>query len=160
MTLTVHVAGPVLTRVGFPTALQDLGYTRGGVDVRLEGHFLDVPGDENGGEEGPPIDVQILGETARVRAELTKYDKSVSDNVAARVSGGTAGTPATPGTLMFAGAKYMRVCLVGTSEPMNFPRCICREPIELNKGTKYSTLVFEFTAYKDATGVLYNTTTS
>ncbi|WP_321377117.1 hypothetical protein [Trichococcus shcherbakoviae] len=156
MAKTVHVAGPVLVKVAFLSSLEELGYTRSGVDVRLEPHFLDVPGDEGGGEEGVPIEIEFLGETARIRLELTKYDDTVANKVHARVVGGTAGTPAAAGTLIFAGAKDMRVCLVGTNEPMNFPRCVPREPTELNKGSKFSTLVFEFVAYKDANGVLYN----
>lgn len=160
MAREVHVAGPVLTKVGFPTSLEELGYTRGGVDVRKEGYFLDVPGDENGGEEGPPIEVQFFGATARIRLELTKYDGTVADKVSARVNGATDGTPATPGTLMFAGNKHQRVCLHGTNRVLNFPRCLCREPVELNAGTKFSTLIFEFTAYKDASGVLHDNSTS
>ena len=44
-----------------------LGYTRNGADTTKEAYWLDVPGDENGGDDGPPIDVQYLGEIARVR---------------------------------------------------------------------------------------------
>ena len=139
-----------------------LGFTRNGAEIRHEAHFADIPGDENGGDEGPPIEIVHLGEMVRVRLELTKYDATQALNVMARVKGGVAGQPPAAGTLMFANNKHRRVTLdtrIGgnSTVPANFPRCIVREPIELNKGTKFSTLVIEFTAYKDPyTGVLWD----
>jgi hypothetical protein len=152
-----HVAGAALVKVGFGSALEELGYTRDGADTRQEAHFRDIPGDENGGDDGPPIEIQYLGETCRVRLELTKFDSVVANKITARLNDATPGAIPTAGSLMFAGNKFQRVCLVCPNEPVNFPCCICREPIELNKGTKYSTLVIEFVAYKHpTTGILFN----
>ena len=64
----VHVAGLALIKISFGgSGYLELGYTRNGADITHEGFFLDVPGDENGGDEGPPIEIQFLGEIARVR---------------------------------------------------------------------------------------------
>jgi hypothetical protein len=153
-----HVAGAAWVKVGFPTALEDLGYTRNGAETRQETYLQDVLGDENGGDDGPPIEIIYLGETARVRLEMTKYDMVVANLISARLSGGTPGVVPASGTMIFAGNKFQRVCLVCANEPVNFPRCVCREPVELNKGTKFSTLVLEFVAYMDpVTRVLWNT---
>jgi hypothetical protein len=158
MAAAVQVFGPALIKVGTGSvgALESLGYTRQAADIRSQGFFLDVPGDENGGDQGPPIDIQYLGEIARVRLELTKWDEVVAAKVRSRLAAGTEGTPGTAGTLMFGGSKSIRVLVHSTTGPMNFPRAFLRDPWEIAKGTRYSTLVLEFEAHKDGSGILYN----
>jgi len=162
MAEAVQVAGvaEVKTGTGTAGALEVFGKTRAGADVRSQGYWIDVPGDDHGGDQGPPIDVQYLGETARIRLEMTKWDETVAAKVRSRLASGAEGTPGTAGTLMFGDDKTIRVLLNTTSGPMNFPRCFLRNEWEINKGTKYSTLILEFEAHKDATGVLYNSTTT
>lgn len=162
MAIAVNVAGPALVKVGTGAegALESLGYTGRGADVQSQGFFVDVPGDQNGGEQGPPIDVQYLGEICRVRLELTKYDEAIALKIRSRLLAGTEGTPGTAGTLMFGETKTVRVLLNTTNNPMNFPRAFIRNAWEMNKGTIYSRLVLEFEAHKDAVGVLYNSTTT
>jgi hypothetical protein len=96
---------------------------------------------------------------------LTKWDVTVADRIAARVPGKTAGAvPLTgvgsPGTKLFAEDKTIRVLIHSATAPMNFTRCVCRDPIEINKGTRFSTLVLEFEAHKDANRVLFNAETT
>ncbi len=164
MAETVQVAGACQVRIATPSsaggALQTLGFNRNQGDVRKEAFFLDVPGDQNGGDDGPPIEIIYLGETATIRLELTKYDLVVANIVRGRVDSAIAGRPATPGTLMFSGPNTMRLLLNAPNDPRNFPRCFPRMPIEIGRGTKYSTLICEFEAHKDASGVLYNAVTT
>ena len=162
MAMTVNVAGPAIIQVdtGVANALEDLGYTANGAEVEVRGFYGDVPGDENGGDSGPPIDVQYFGDIAVVRLEFTRYDPTVLDKVVCRLYGGTAGTPGTPGTLMFAGSKTYRLLIKTTSLPMNFPRAIYRGSRVVNKGTKFSREISEFECHKNGSGVLWNTTTS
>jgi hypothetical protein len=164
MAEAIQVTGPVVVRVGAEGAnlasLSLLGYTRNGAEMSQQGFFLDVPGDEYGGDDGPPIDVQYMGETATIRLELTKWDATVAAEVEARLQGGTGGTPGVPGTLMFGGSVSWRVLLDTTSGDRNFLRCFPREVIELNKGTRFSTLVVVFEAHEGAGGVLWNTDTA
>jgi hypothetical protein len=98
-----------------------LGYTRDGAHVSTEAFWENVPGDENGGQQGPPIDIQYMGETARIRLELTKWDTTLADALAARLSGTTPGVVKTSGTLVFAGGYYFRVLIRTTNTPINFP---------------------------------------
>lgn len=160
MAVAIQVTGPALIKVGTgaASALENLGYTRNGAEIVAEGYWINVPGDENGGDDGPPIDVQFVGETARIRLELTKWDVTVAAEVESRFKDGTGGTPGTAGTLMFSGSKAMRLVIVPTTGGRNFPRAFPRFAIELNKGTRFSTFVVEFEAHKDAAGVLWNTT--
>lgn len=166
MAATVQNAGAVAVKIddGQGGGIQTLGYTRNGADTTKEAFWVDVPGDENGGDEGPPIDIQFLGEIARIRLELTKWDSAVAALVTTRVAGTTDGTPTTSGTFMFAQTKTVRLILDGggafTNLDANFPRAIPRMPIELNRGTKYAILVMEFEAHKNASGVLHNQTVS
>ena len=164
MAVTTQVAGLIYVKVDYGEGLKDLGFTRNGVQYTEEGFYGDVPGDENGGDEGPPVEVQFFGEVHRIRCELTKYDSAVAAKVAAKVAGASAGVPGSPGTLMFAGSKTMRLLCTGTppagaSHTRNYLYAIPRMPIELNAGTKYCTLVVEFEAHKvPGQNVLYNTT--
>lgn len=160
MAAGVQVPGLATVKINAYNSLETLGYSVNGVNARMEAFFVNVPGDENGGHEGPPIDVQIMGQIAIVRLELSKYDSAVADKITARVSQGTAGTPSTAGGLMFAGALAMRLLIHSVSFPLNFPRAFPRGGIELNRGTRYATYVCEFECHKDGNGVLYNATTS
>lgn len=140
--------------------LAELGRTRNGVTITENLFTGDVHGDDNGGDEGPPIDVQYFGEIHVVRCELTKYDETEANKVRAGLAGGTAGTPGTSGSLYFQGAAYWRLLIHSTTRPRNYLGAIFKEPKEVNKGTKFSTLVVTSTCYKDSTGVMYNATTS
>ncbi len=165
----VNVTGLAVVKVGDVAAtqdtLEDLGYTRNGVEISFTGFFLDVPGDENGGDDGPPVDVQYMGETATIRMELTKYNATVAGKVSARVNGGVEGVPVAAGTLMFGDrndlannvAWRLLIQVSGGVGNMNFLRAFPRNVIELNKGTRFSTLVVEFEAHKNLAGVLWNT---
>jgi len=160
MSVQPRYAGAALCKVDTGGGLSNLGYTEDGAQVTPNAYWVDVPGDENGGPEGPPIDVQYLGETVDIRLVMTSWETTVADAIAARLAGATAGTPGTPGTMMFNESKTMRLVLLTTNTPFNFPRVIFRDPIEINKGTKFSRLVLIGRAYKNGSGVLYNATTS
>lgn len=159
MAEAIQVTGPALVKIDYGSGLSNLGYSINGIEIFPEVFMSDVPGDQNGGDEGPPIDVQYFGETARVRMELSKWDTTVAGKILARVKNGTAGAIATAGSLMFTGALYYRVLILPTTQPMNFVGAIARAPIELNKGTKYSRLLVEFECH-GIDGVLWNTTTT
>lgn len=159
MAATVHVAGACLCQIATPYtgSLVTLGYTRNMADVTKEAFFLNVPGDENGGDDGPPIEVLYLGEIARIRLELTKWDELIANAIRARVAGGTAGTASTPGTMMSSADKMIRVLLKSANIPRNFPFVLPRNAIEIGRGTKYSSLILELEAHKiPATSILYN----
>ena len=80
-----QVSGPaeILINTGAAGALASLGWTAEGVDITAEALRLDVPGDQNGGSDGVPIEIQDFGATFRVRMELTKWEKTVGDRLKA-----------------------------------------------------------------------------
>ncbi len=151
----VKIAAP------FDGSLEHLGYSRNGVEPDQEPYFDEVPGDQNGGDQGPPIEIQYLGEIVRVRLEMTRFDDAVADKIRKRCPGAaTVGTPHTTGTLLFAEEEYFRLLLHSPTNPMNFPRAIPKGAITANKGTKWQTFTCEFECHKDENGVLWNETTS
>lgn len=180
MATTVQLAGATKIRVAIPNVnlgngtgnLADFGWTRNGATVTYEDYFLDVPGDQHGGDDGPPIEVQWLGSIARIRCEMTKWDFDIFEEIAARVASTTFGlsdisntsaNEKTPGQLMFTGAKTLRVLLLNANDIRNFPRCLVRSGIECNYATKYTSPIIEFEAHADGTSpipILHNKVTS
>jgi hypothetical protein len=161
MASSVHVAGPAQIKVDTAAgnSLEELGYTINGAEIREEIFHSNVPGDENGGDEGPPIDVQYFGEIHHVRLELSKWDASVANKVLAKLYGGTAGVLGAAGTLMAGGSKTVRLLINASIEPRNYLKAFLRNQSELNKGTKYSKLVLEFECHANGVGgTVYNTT--
>ena len=160
MAVQPNYAGAANIKVDAGAGLEQLGYTENGAEISVQQYTLDVPGDENGGDAGPPIDVQHMGETAEIRLTMTKWETTVADKIAARIAGGTTGTPYATGTMMFNESKTYRLLVHTPTTPMNFPRVIFKGAIEINKGTKFSRFIVTATAYKNGSGVLYNATTS
>ena len=170
MAIEVQVSGACAVYVAYANLAsavpQLLGYTRNGLQPAEQGYYLNVPGDQNGGEEGPPIEIQWLGLTANIRLELTKYDMTVAHYIRRQLDNVTQGAPAAAGSLMFSAALGCRLTLVplaggsGIGIPQNFPRCITRQAIEVGRGSKFSTLVCEFEAHKDSSGICWNSSTT
>lgn len=137
-----------------------LGYSQDGVRFRDEAFYTDVHGDEFGGQEGPPIEIQYLGKIQRVHLELTKYDDTVAAELGMRVRNATEDASHI-GDLIFASSGYIPLKVVcgrlpqAAAKPLVIWKnllTVFREPIEVNKGTKYSTLVLDATAYMPPTG--------
>jgi hypothetical protein len=157
---------------GTLATLTELGITRNGVTVSYENFWYDVPGDEHGGDDGPPIDSQWLGAIARIRCEFTKYNRSVLEAVLGMMQGSTFGDMNTqaslsskyPGELVFTPINYTRVLLNNSiGDRRNFPRCFIRAPHEQNYSTKYASPIVEFEAhvhdFGDGEVVVHNTST-
>lgn len=153
--------GPVLVRIDANqgTGLESLGYTEDGAEWEFTPKKLPVFGDEFGGRDGDPIDVQHLGGLYIVRLTLTKYEQSVLEKIEPIVPGTTLGTAPTPGTLHFTESnKTYRLLLSPTSRPRNFVRALCTHN-SAAKGVKHSKPVLEFECHRNASGVYWNTTT-
>src|SRR5690606_1091547 len=118
-----------------------------GVEITEQAFMYDVHGDEQGGDVGPPIDIQYMGEVHAIRATMTKYDEDVLNKVRVRLRGGTVGRTGTPGSLLFAGNLFYRLLINSPLRPRNYPRVVFREAFEVNKGTKHSKAVVIAHAY-------------
>lgn len=157
----VNVAGAVLVKVGTgsASALESLGYSINGVDIQEDVYTGDVPGDQNGGDSGPPIEIQYFGEVHRISLDLSKYDPAIAAKIQPKYKGGTAGVVGTPGSLFFAAGTYFRLLLLGTNFTRNYLGAIPRQPMGINVGTKFSVQRFIFECHA-VSGTVWNVTTS
>jgi hypothetical protein len=172
MAASPQVSGPCEIKLdtGASRALQSLGWTANGAQITRTALRLDIPGDQNGGDDGVPIEIQDFGGLYRVRLEMTKWDTTVeaavrklgNPNGTGGYSSTAVGSVNTPGTLMIANGAYYRLLLLptDTSRAVNFLAGILREdPYELNLSSKHSRLILNFTCYP-LNGVIWNTTTT
>jgi hypothetical protein len=142
MSKSIHVNGECLIQIFFPAApstARDLGYSVNGVDLEIRKHTFDVKADTGGGDDGGPVDIQLLGKEAVIRAELL----------------------ASAGKLMGAGGYFYRLLLnapIETTEPWNFPTATLVDSYSVRLGTKRTVwnLTFRAIAYIGA-GASLNT---
>lgn len=161
MARSIIVPGTATIKVntGSAGALETLGVTINGARIEEEVLTVPVPSDENGGDEGPPLDFQYLGEIHRVSLELVSYDMAVLAKVLAQ-KGGTEGQQLTAGTLLSSGGYTFRLLIHTTNNPRNYLAAVLRGPAKgCNRGTRFAVQTLNFECYASA-GVLYNTTTS
>jgi hypothetical protein len=167
MAKQIHVNGECLLRIFFPSAPsvpQDLGYTVNGVDLEIRKHTFDVKADTGGGDDGGPVDIQVLGKEAIIRAELVSYDKAVLALIRKDADETTEGLLASAGKLMGAGGYFYRLLLTSPveNEPWNFPTATLVDSYSVKLGTKRTVwnLTFRAIAYIGANAslntVLYN----
>lgn len=163
MPLTIQVDGLAAIQICLANGgtLAQLGYSINGVEIDEVSFTEDIHGDENGGEAGPPIDVQHHGDIARIRMTLSKWDETVANLIRANVAGGVAGVVPATGTLLFGGGHAFRVLINTPSRPRNFPLVLfSKEPKTVNKGTRHSRLILHGVAYRNGNRVLYDATTT
>jgi hypothetical protein len=164
----VNVYGNAVIQVALDrSTYAELGTTRDGVGITSDGYFIDVKNDENGGDAGPPVEIQFLGETARIRCELTKFEPILATRLEDHCQSAAPGQPADAGTLLFANAANgstinvgqggaCAVRIVTTNKTRTYGLCVIHDAVELNRSTKFTTFVVTFTAYKDpVTGKLW-----
>lgn len=157
MAKQIQVGGAALVQVAASAGvLADLGYTINGVEITENIYKGEVPGDENGGEEGPPIDIQYFGEVHTIRMQFSKYDATVMTTIKAGIAAATEGTPATSGTLYFQATKDWKLKISSTNFTRTYGRVIFSEPKEFNVGTKFTRMMIVATCYKDANNVLWS----
>src|SRR3972149_3350399 len=122
MATTIQVDGLATIKVdtGGSHALETLGYTINGVEVTKNAHNLPVYTDENGGDSGPPTDVQQMGEHHIVTMHLSKWDEAFLEKIRPRLYGGTAGTVGAAGSLLQGGSLFYRLLIHSVSRPYNY----------------------------------------
>lgn len=152
---------------GVGGSYSELGTTQDGVMLSAEHFTHPIKNDENGGQEGPPVEIQTLGRIDRVRCELTKYDSAQAAILEALVAGASTvnGTPEAAGVLLFAGDKSYKVKIVSTAPgtvttvTREYKRCVIHRA-EHARGTKASTFVIEFEGHKDSNSTVFTDTTA
>lgn len=162
-------------------ALIKIGEVQDMIDFSEQTYWHNVPGDRHGGPQGPPIDVQWLGQTINISLDFSRYDPQVVDMIRGHYINQPGYPP--PGTnlgqinLSDVGALMLlerawRVTIRNTyndidgapvATGLNFPCCIVRTPIGHNRGSKYTAYSWTFEAHRSPEGhsqegVLWDTT--
>jgi len=140
-------------------AFEALGYSINGVEISQTPFFLNVPGDQNGGDDGPPIDVQYLGELQYLRMELSKWDSAVANKCICIVKGAPIGQTSSPGLLMAGGGHCYKVSLRSQILFRTYQLCFLRNQVETQRGTKFARLMLEWECHASG-GLLYTQTIS
>ncbi len=152
MPTAVQVPGLAVVSVGGSV----FGRTRNGIHYSEEPFYNDVHGDAHGGDQGPPIDRQYLGIIARVRLQMTDWDKAVFSTILANVAGGAAGTvlASNIGALYIGGSKFLTLswtCALDASFNRSFDIAIpTTEPKEVNVGTLNAECLVNFECWRRA----------
>lgn len=158
MATEVHVLGrcQISVDTGTSNALEVLGYSEDQVRIQERVFRSDVHSDEYGGPEGPPIDVQYLGEIHYITFTLVNFDLAVYKKIQPKVYGGAYGESPEPGTLMAGDGKYFRLLLkpltdvYGTptpKEPRNYLAAFPFQNMEWALGTKATRAPVGFEAH-------------
>lgn len=153
----INVTGLTDIQVAVPYtgALQKLGHATDMVEQEARGFFHDVPGDRNGGPQGPPIEVQFLGEIYIVNFAMSSFSRTVADVLEARAIKTSSGViqQAAVGSLVLAG-KSVRLLLhnLADTDTINFWCAFVRQPWRMGRGTKFSELVLSFECHRPPCG--------
>lgn len=166
MAAAVNIPGPceVLVDTGTSNALETLGWTVNGAQVEQIDYRHEVKGDQNGGDEGSPIEVQHLGFIHRVTLELSKYDEAIMSKLQATVYGGTEGTRSAMGLPLSSNSfrLLLKPALSGTTTAQavrNYPIAMLKQPAHV-VGTKATQKRMTFECHPNSSSVVYNKTTT
>lgn len=161
-----HATGLVDIKIASPFdgVLQQLGHATDIIDIANRPFYLDVPGDRNGGPQGPPINIQFLGRIVVVSFALSSYDVDVCDVVEKLAVENTSGLIEQSMIGQFVMESRAMRLLLHTLDPddtRNFWCAIPREPIRMGFGTKYNEKMFVFECHRPpcssvADGILWD----
>jgi len=131
--------------------------------------YNDIPGDSNGGSNGPPIDRQVLGRNVRVNFNLSTWNHKIrymleQHNGAYEVAGRVQDFEV--GKLLFHNHRFrllivplhnndMIDAVVDKSDDyftFNFVNAHLVSPIEVGQGSKFSGMRFTMEAYRSPAG--------
>ena len=139
----VHVSGVVNVQIAIPfsgmtgghaqaNGMIPLGIATDSIQITERGYYHDIPGDLNGGQQGPPIDIQKLGEVHTINLRMSSWDKE-SLHMLEQWFHTTRGTVQQDevGQLMFGSNVFCRLLLETQNlhDTRNYWNCIMREPI-------------------------------
>lgn len=146
---------------GTSGAWEDLGRCQDGVSIREMLYSEEVHGDDRGGPQGPPVDINYLGEAHNVRLQLYRYDPAVLSKVAGRVktTAKSEGAVMPPGHLLVDTADAFQLVIDGSGFTRKYERAIPTGAIEIGRvGPHHAVWALEFLCLANDSDVLYTLT--
>lgn len=133
--------------------LKQLGHSTDGISVSERTFYDDIHGDRNGGQSGPPVEIQFLGKIASIRLRLSTFNRLCAEQL--RTRGGVVANAGRIdqceiGKFLLHPGRAMRLTLHTKlpEDTMNFYACILRDAVEHNMGTKHTEYHFAFEAHR------------
>lgn len=157
------VAGPceIWVDTAADRALEFLGWSINGVTIEEIAYHSEIHSDQNGGEQGPPVDYQLFGHQHRISMELSKFQSAVLAKLAPRFHPLTDAGAVNVGMLLGCSTATFRLLLLAPNFTRNYPTCVIPDPIEMSPiGSQASRARLSFTANQGIGGVLWDTTES
>jgi hypothetical protein len=139
-----EVAGKVIVTFTMSGSARQLGYTRDGAMIVIDGKFNEIPSDDYGGAGGAPSDRQFLGGEAIIQIDLTKYDRTYVHALTSYNDAGAVGVFPAYGSLMRQDSLASTLLLDGEFEDWTFTTAYPIGSQEFNKGTRYSSWQMTF----------------
>jgi hypothetical protein len=149
-TVLVPGASEIALNSGGANATEKLGYSMNGVEIRFEVFKTHIPGDQNGGDLGPPIEKQVFARKAIVRIELSRFDAAVARKLDARINQLTPGPEPAIGQLLYATGGHFKLGINNVNDPYTFYNATpIEEPHEVNVGSRWQRRVYVFECLPD-----------
>ena len=157
----VNVAGLVRVQIAYPAwgAVHELGVTTDSINITERQYFHDVPGDRNGGPQGPPVEVQKLGEVHNIQLRMSTWNKAEMQQLEEWYHDENADGTSSPhrgsvkqwdvGEVVLA-KRGIRLLLEteDLNDTRNYWCCIMREPKSFAIGTKFTEQSLTFEAHR------------
>lgn len=139
------------------TTLLKLGELADMVEPRTRDILHKVPGDRNGGNEGDPIEQQLLGQTSEFELAMSRWDPDVHKMLQSK--GGLLTVPgkiplATVGGLLHRDRGFRCLLFANRNYAMslNFPCCLLEQDYSVGISTKFSMLKLKVAAHRAPEG--------
>ena len=152
-----HVnVGLIHVKIAYPfnSTLVTLGIAHDQIQISEQKFFHEAHSDANGGQSGPPTELQYLGEIHTVRMRLAAFTAS-SVNLLRKLTNTTLGTIDQAQIGAFQLTNYSVRLLLDTpteSDALNYLCAMPQTPMEIGVGTKYSEWDVQFTCHRPPCG--------
>lgn len=139
----------------YTSTLLELGISTDGVRYQNHPFYTEVHGDRNGGQQGPPIEKQYLGEIVIVSFTLSTFTAATIDVVRKRgiLASNGYNTQDQIGGFMLTN-RAMRLCIMPESatDVRNFWCAVPVQAIEVTEGSKFSEWAMTFECHRPPCG--------
>ena len=123
------VAGPlqIWGNTGSASAVEFLGWTRGGIEIQEQTMMTELKSDLSGGEQGIPQDYEWLGDVHTITAELAQFNPAILAKYERRMK--AAVTNRVPGTLVGCAGGMFKVIFLSLNFSRMYTKVVINEPI-------------------------------
>lgn len=152
--LDLRIGAPAYTWSGDTPTIANvipLGIATDTIDISPQPYFFDIHTDRNGGQAGPPTEVQYLGEIVNINMVLATWNPLAYTALRRNLVNATRGVilQSEVGSMMLR-TRSIRLLIntADTDNVRNFWCCLVRQAHRVGMGTKWAELHVSLTAYR------------